>query len=228
MHVPEVVPAAPRLEALHLSWAVGERFVLLDLHWSLPRGCLALLTGANGAGKSTLLDLLAGLRQPLRGQVALDGVPLPEVDPGHLAGRVARLGHKPGLYLDLTAHENIELFSRLAGQPASADLLTAQLADLGIAPQDQHRPLRGLSRGMVQRIALARIRSSGADIWLLDEPSTGLDADGGAVLASTLAAARARGVTIVVATHDPQLMHQADQRMELRHGLLHPCEVSSC
>lgn len=228
MDVPEAAAAPPRLEAVNLSWAVGERFVLLDLAWSLPRGCLALLTGANGAGKSTLLDLLAGVRQPLRGHVALDGVPLPDVDPGHLAARVARLGHKPGLYLDLTAHENIGLFARLAGQLAGADWLEARLDEVGIAPRDQHRPLRGLSRGMVQRIALARIRSSGADIWLLDEPSTGLDSDGAAVLSGTLAAARARGVTIVVATHDPLLMRQADQHMELHHGFLHPREVKPC
>jgi ABC-type transport system involved in cytochrome c biogenesis ATPase subunit len=90
-----------------LAWAAGERYVLLDADVALPRGSLTVLWGDNGAGKSTLLDLLAGLRPPLRGSVSLHGVSLGEVHPAELACRVARIGHQPGVLLDLTAHENV-------------------------------------------------------------------------------------------------------------------------
>ena len=82
-----------RLAADALGWAAGGRFVLVDVDLALPAGSLTVLTGENGAGKSTLLDVLSGNRTPARGVVKLDGVPLAEIEPAHLARRIARLDH---------------------------------------------------------------------------------------------------------------------------------------
>jgi heme ABC exporter ATP-binding subunit CcmA len=211
-----------RLQAIGAAWAAGDRFILLDACLDVAVGECVVLVGENGAGKSTLLDLLAGVRAPARGSLRLDGVPLPDIDPGHLARRIARLGHRPGLYLDLSAHENVSLFAALANLPVTLADVTAELTLVGIAPRDQHRPVRGFSRGMLQRTALARILMSGADVWVLDEPSTGLDVAGTELLVSTLRRARERGATIVLATHDPALLPVADRKLCVRGGLVVP------
>lgn len=210
----------PRLASLGVSWAAGDRYVLLDVHLALQPGEIVALTGANGAGKSTLLDLLAGEQTPVEGQVQLDGVPLREVDPGHLARRIARLGHKPGLYLDLSPLENLQLFAALLDRRPRDP--AGQLEAAGIAARDHHRPVRTFSRGMLQRTALARVQASGADVWLLDEPSTGLDLDGSALLIAVLQAARQDGAAVLVATHDPELLRACDRRVHLDLGRLDP------
>jgi ABC-2 type transport system ATP-binding protein len=209
---------AARLAARNVAWSAADRFVLLDVEVGLMAGELALLVGSNGAGKTTLLELLAGHRQPLRGTVTLDGVALPDCDPAHVARRIAVLGHQPGLYLDLSAHENVALLVSVLGIPIDAATVTAALVDSGIAARDQHRPVRGFSRGMLQRTALARVRLCRADVWLLDEPTTGLDSAGIATLRSVLAEARQQGVALCVATHDPQIADLADRRLQVAHG----------
>ncbi len=215
-----------RLAAEAVGWAVEGRFVLVDVALALPAGSLNVLTGENGAGKSTLLDILAGARKPARGHVALDGVPLAEIAPAHLARRIARLDHTPGLYLELSALENLQLFHGLVQSPGAPLDAAALLERVGLAARDQRRPVRGFSRGMLQRTALARVLASGADVWLLDEPSTGLDRAGCALLADVLADVRARGATVLLATHDPALLPLADARLHLSHGRLVAAEVA--
>lgn len=210
----------PRLSARDLGWAVGGRFVLHDVALDAAAGSITIVTGDNGAGKSTLLELLAGLRQPDRGQVALDGVPMPEVEPAVLARRVARLGHKPGVYLDLSARENVALLAALAGVAADARAIDDALHTVGLDRRDRDRPVRGFSRGMLQRTALARLLLVGCDVWLLDEPSTGLDVAGTERLIAVVKSARSRGTCVVVATHDPVLLPLADRRVWLVHGHL--------
>lgn len=210
----------PRMACHGASWAADGRYVLLDVELRLHAGEVVALTGANGAGKSTLLDLLAGTQPPDQGQILLDGVPLPDIEPGHLARRIARLGHKPGLYLDLTALENLSLFAALLDRPADRPALVARLEQAGIAPRDQDRPVRAFSRGMLQRTALARVQASGADVWLLDEPSTGLDAAGSRLLAQVLHHARGQGIAVLIATHDADLLGTCDRRVHLDQGRL--------
>lgn len=207
----------PRLSAHQLAWATGGRHVLLDVNLTLDSGTLTALTGDNGAGKSTLLNLLAGVQKPLNGQVKLDDVPLNDVAPGHLAQRIARLDHQPGLYLDLTPVENVQLFAHLLDRPVDPPRV---LARLGLEPRDFHRPVRGFSRGMQQRTALARVLAVGADIWLLDEPSTGLDQQGCVLLHDLLGEIRSAGVLILLATHDPALVTLADRHINLTNAQL--------
>jgi heme exporter protein A len=153
------------------------------------------------------------LAVPHRGQVALRGVPLPAIDPADLCRHLAWLGHEPGLYLDLTALENLSLFARLQGGHADPAALSDRLTRMGIAGSDARRRVRGLSRGMQQRVALARL-------WLLDEPGTGLDADGLQLLAELVQRARAEGRAIVVASHEFGFLRGADAWCEVRDGRL--------
>lgn len=219
---PEAAPPPPApLPLLHgdgLAWSVGDRFVLVDVDVRFAAGTLTVLWGDNGAGKSTLLDLLAGLRSADRGTVRLAGVPVAEIHPADLARRLARVGHKPGAYLDLSATENVSLLAALSGEAPSAAAVTASLDRVGLARSDQHRAVRGFSRGMLQRTALARLLLTGADVWLLDEPSTGLDAAGQALLAGLIDEARAKGAAVVVATHDFACVPPPDQWLRVRRG----------
>lgn len=216
---------APRLQASEVCWAVGGRYVLLDLELRLDAGSLVVITGANGAGKSSLLRLLHGALRPDAGTIALDGLPLPEVEAAQLARRIALLGHKPGLFLDLDAAENLNLFAALAGRPLPDGAAAELLGRVGLDRADHRRPVRHFSRGMKQRAALARILAVGSDIWLLDEPSTGLDAQGVALLAELTGQARDRGTALVLVTHDPSVRALADRHLVLGGGRLHEQEV---
>ncbi len=210
----------PRLSARSLRLALGEQLVLLEATLQIHAHEIVALIGDNGAGKTSMLDLLAGSHQTGSGAVELDGVPLCDVAPHYLAKRIARLDHKPGLYLDLTARENLKLFCQLLDQPCTMEVLDKTLDTVGVRPADRDRPVRHFSRGMLQRAALARVIASPADIWLLDEPSTGLDASGCAWLAQLLGAAAQRGVAILLASHDPMLIALADRTLHLQHGMI--------
>jgi len=193
---------------------------LLDAALAVAAGSVCALWGGNGAGKSSLLRLLAGLVPPDRGQVALFGVPLADVEPRDLCRHLAWLGHEPGLYLDLTAIENISLFAALQGRPASHRALADHLARVGLHPAETRRRVRGLSRGMQQRVALARLLCGEQRVWLLDEPATGLDAEGQRMLAELLHGARSEGRAVVVASHQFGFLRGADAWWQVRDGHL--------
>ena len=165
----------------------GERLVLRDVSLSVPDGGALLLLGANGAGKSTLLRVLAGLKRADAGAVAWRGAPVGEAGDG-----IAYLGHLDALKPGLTARENLAFPP--ADDRAFAALGLEALADV---------PARMLSAGQKRRVALARLAGSGAGLWLLDEPSLGLDAASVAALGGLLAAHRAGGGAVVAATHLP-------------------------
>ncbi len=165
----------------------GERLVLRDVCIKLEGGGALLLLGANGSGKSTLLRVLAGLKRPEAGTVRWRGQDVAE--PG---ADLAYLGHLDALKLGLTVREN------LAFPPAS----DRALGPLGLLPLIDV-PVRFLSAGQRRRVALARVAGRGAGLWLLDEPTLGLDAGSVEALGGLLAAHRAAGGAVVAATHLP-------------------------
>lgn len=196
------------------SWAV--RRVSVEMH----AGTLTALTGDNGAGKSTLLGLLAGLLRPSEGQVAVFGEAFSGFFPADIRERVGFLGHLPFVYPDLSGRENLAFFRGLYRvDPAKAATDDALLAEVGLTDAS-HRLARTYSRGMTQRLALARMLLQDAPIWLLDEPSTGLDAAGQALLSRVLAEAKARGRCVVAVTHDLAPLGQIDREVRLRGGRL--------
>ena len=181
----------------------GERLVLRDLSFTVPDGGALLLLGANGSGKSTLLRVLAGLKRPDAGQVAWRGQDLREQ-----GMPAAYLGHLDAVKPGLTARENLALAARVGRGDAARALAALDLAALA------DLPARLLSAGQKRRLALARLLVSQAGLWLLDEPTLGLDADSVARLGTLMAAHRAAGGVVVAATHLPlPLEDAADLRL---------------
>jgi heme exporter protein A len=188
--------AAAILEARDLACLRGERAVFAGLSLALPPGAALVLSGANGAGKSTLLRILAGLLAPAEGAVLWQGEDI-AAEPGAHARRLRYVSHQDALKPALSVAENLTFFAALGGgavAPALAAMGLAPLADL---------PARVLSSGQKRRLALARLALSPAALWLLDEPTTGLDAASVARLGPLLAAHRAAGGIVVAATHIP-------------------------
>ncbi len=184
------------LEGRDLACWRGERAVFAGLSFTLAPGGALLLVGPNGAGKSSLLRLLAGLIPAAEGQLLWDGQDALADRVAH-ASRLRYLGHGDALKPALTAAENLGFYARLWGgdvAPALAALGLAELADL---------PARVLSSGQKRRLALARLALAPAPIWLLDEPTVGLDAASVARLGLLLAAHRAAGGAVLAATHLP-------------------------
>jgi len=151
-----------------------------------PGACVALI-GRNGAGKTTLLRILAGLSRPSKGAISIHG-------------RMGYLGHGIGVYDDLSAIENLTLFGRLAGLSKPKESANAALEHVGLA-RVKDGLAREFSRGMRQRLAIARAFLHNPELLLLDEPFTSLDDRAVAVLQKLLSDARARGSTIVMSTH---------------------------
>jgi heme exporter protein A len=218
---------AARLQAHGLALTLGRRFVLLDLELAVGGGEVVAVAGANGAGKSTLLAVLGGQLAPSAGEVWLDGLALHRLGPAAQARAVAFLGHQPGLYLDLTGVENLRLFATLAGLRGGAEAALRALEAVGIDPRDARRPVRQYSRGMTQRVALARLALLPRPLWLLDEPSTGLDLAGRAVLRGVVRGAAAAGAAVVLVSHDPELLAWADRTLLLRGGRLQPAAAGA-
>jgi len=176
----------------------GERLVLDRVSFSLDAGGALLLLGPNGAGKSTLLRVIAGLCRMEAGRITYAGS-------DELAGRVGYIGHQDAIKPGLTAAENLAFASALSGRPvapALASLDLTSLADL---------PARMLSAGQKRRLALARLVVSGAPLWLLDEPTLGLDTASVARFGAVLAEHRARGGLVIAATHLPLPLAAPDE-----------------
>ena len=196
------------LQAADLAAFRGERLVFRDVGFTLAAGEALLLTGANGSGKSTLLRLLAGLLRPAAGTLRWDGADTLG-DPAAHARLVAYVGHQDAVKLGLTVAENLRFAARLTGRRVREALDSVGLAELA------ELPARMLSAGQRRRLALARLALSGAPLWLLDEPTLGLDADSVERLGLLLASFRARGGIMVAATH---LTLPAPGAAELRLG----------
>lgn len=188
------------LQATGLRRRFGARVVLDGADLSLASGEAIAVVGPNGAGKTTLLRILAGLLRPTSGVVELDGVPVRSADASSRAG-IGMLSHRAMLYDDLTVQENLEFAARLHGLPAPAAAAREALALVELEARAGESP-RTLSRGLLQRAALARALLHGPRLLLLDEPFTGLDADARRRLQSLLAARRPAGLGTVVVTHD--------------------------
>jgi heme exporter protein A len=184
------------LDGQELACWRGERAVFAGLSFRLAPGGALLLTGANGAGKSSLLRLLAGLIPAAEGRLLWEGEDALADRVAH-ASRLRYLGHGDALKPSLTAAENLGFYAKLWGgevAPALAALGLTGLADL---------PARVLSSGQKRRLALARLALAPAALWLLDEPTVGLDAASVERLGALLADHRGRGGMVMAATHLP-------------------------
>jgi len=183
-NVVAVLGGFPALAGVDLEVAAGERVAL---------------AGPNGAGKTTVLRVCAGLVPVLSGEATVLGCDL-ATDARRIRPRVGLLGPAGGLYDDLTVADNLRFFGRASGVP-DADTAAAARR-FGVDGRLATVRVAQLSTGQRRRVALAALVARRAELWLLDEPHAGLDADGRDLLDSVLAAATDAGVTVVMASHD--------------------------
>ncbi len=187
----------PVVSAKKLGKRFGRTVGLATFDLELAKGVSLALLGPNGAGKSTLLRLIAGLARPTSGSLDIDGV---SAHKGAARAKVGYIGHASHLYPDLTARENLIFAAKLHGVGDPAARATQLLAEEGLE-RAADRQTRGFSRGMAQRLAIARGLIQEPEIVLLDEPFTGLDRAGRKWLGEFLLSFKARGGALVVATH---------------------------
>ena len=205
LHVVEVGKTFGRHRALHrvsLNFAPGEVTAVL---------------GPNGAGKSTLLSLLSMLSRPSMGQILLGEDRFMPGSP--LRRQIGYVGHEPGVYGDLSARQNLQLFAKLYGIPDATPAIATMLDRVGLGDVRADLPARSFSRGMQQRLSLARALLHKPAILLFDEPAAALDPTGAKWLADELIAEQGAGRLVVLVTHDlAAAAAVADHVVVLRRG----------
>ena len=211
---------------VHLRDAVavlGSFPALAGATLSVSRGEILLLRGPNGAGKTTLLRLCAGLVALERGEGTVLGCDL-SLDRAAVRRRVGMLGHANGLYADLSVAENVRFWGRTVG--ASPAEVQDALERMGLAGRLADVPAHRLSAGQKRRTALACLVARRAELWLLDEPHAGLDAQGRDDLDDTLRQAVAAGATVIVASHELERAGAlATRSVVVENGLVRPDDL---
>jgi putative ABC transport system ATP-binding protein len=223
-------PDGPMVDAQGLvrEYAMGGGVVRavggIDLR--IERGALIAVKGRSGSGKTTLLSLIGALERPTAGSVAVDGLTVSELSEADLvAFRRKRIGfifQAFGLLPILSAAENVEVPLRLIGaDPTLREERIRELLGLvGLADRANHRP-HELSGGEQQRVAIARALANEPALLLADEPTGQLDSQTGhGIMGLLRRLVRQRGVTAIVATHDPAMLDVADRVIELRDGVV--------
>jgi heme exporter protein A len=196
--MPEALASFEEVQARGLTKLYGRQRALGGVDVTLRAGRLTALLGPNGAGKSTLLGVLSTLVRPTSGTVRFGA----GLDARDVRAGIGVLAHEPMVYGELSALENLRFFAGLYALADGAERARALLDEVGLDEEARRRPARTYSRGMLQRLALARALLHRPRLLLLDEPFTGLDRFGAERLARTLAAARQEGRIVVVVSHD--------------------------
>ena len=177
----------------------GRRRAVDAVDLTLDEGDCVALFGPNGAGKTTLLRLISGLLKPTKGTIRIGGQSLR--DNASARGLLGLISHQSMLYSALSSRENVEFAARLYGVADPQSAAMRALERMRIADR-AGAPVRSLSRGLQQRVSIARAIVHEPRVVLLDEPYTGLDAAGGAALTDMLLALRADGASLVLVTHN--------------------------
>ena len=188
------------IEVRNLVKSFGHRVALAGVDLSVETGEFVTLVGPNGAGKTTLLRVLATLTRPTAGSVLIAGL-----DPARVGAEVRRqigfLSHRTLLYEDLSAEQNLRFYARMYDVDQASARIQHLLKRVGLVAR-QHDPVRTFSRGMQQRLAMARAVLHRPRVLLLDEPYTGLDPQAAQALTDLLGELAGEGCTVLLTTHD--------------------------
>ena len=188
------------IQIRNLVKAFGRRVVLRGIDLTINEGEFATLMGANGAGKTTLLHMIATLSKPTAGEITIGGYRLQD-SANQLRRFIGLVSHKTLLYDDLTAVQNLHFYARMYDVPEATHRVETVLTQVGLRSR-QNDPVRIYSRGMQQRLAIARAILHNPPILLLDEPDTGLDQHASDMLGELLRAVDITHRTILMTTHN--------------------------
>jgi ABC-2 type transport system ATP-binding protein len=207
------------IQASHLTRRFGQRTAVNDVTFEVGRSEIVALLGPNGAGKTTTLRMLAGLIAPTSGSIAIDGHALTRATGGTLRNRIGFLTEAPGLWDRLTIKENLRVYAGLYGL-GDADRRIDRTLEL-FALQDRRATLAAeLSKGMRQKVALARTLLHEPAVLLLDEPTSGLDPEVTRNFRMLLDERRAAGCAILVSTHNLDEAERLADRVAVLHERL--------
>ncbi|SES42115.1 heme ABC exporter ATP-binding protein CcmA [Salipaludibacillus aurantiacus] len=205
------------IETKALTKTIGEKMILRGVNLKVNKGEAVAVLGTNGAGKSTWLKIVAGLLKPSSGEIFLKGQPRKK-DDFEQQKVLGYLGHQSFLYDAFSPVENLKFFARLYHISSPDTRINKLIEDVGLA-YFKHEPVRSFSRGMIQRLAIARAILHKPEILLLDEPHTGLDQQAVSLFNRLLLDLKAEGVTIIMVTHDfQQISTVCDRAVVLRKG----------
>ncbi len=204
----------PLIETQALVKAYDVLLILRKLDLQVERGEFVALLGPNGSGKSTLLRLLTGLTRPTSGKILVGGWELPQ-EAAAVRSQIGMVSHKTLLYENLTARENLQFFARLYNCDSAARI-DDLLQQVGLAKRGDSL-VRTFSRGMQQRLSIARALLHDPDVLFLDEPFTGLDQDAGATLDGLLQQSHDDGRTIIMTTHQLERAARLATRIVILH-----------
>jgi len=183
-----------------LTKAFGNKLALNGIDLRVERGTCMVIFGANGAGKTTLIKVLATTSKPSSGSIRIDGL-----DIGHksveIRHRIGMVGHQTFLYDNLTAYENLKFYGKMYGVSDLDMCIRDTIARVGLSAHLYDR-VAGLSRGMQQRLSIARALIHNPSILLLDEPETGLDQHAMVLFREVLDAFKVQLKTVVMTTHN--------------------------
>ena len=190
---------APAIWTRGLTKTFGHLRALKGIDLGIASGEVVVLFGPNGAGKTTLLRILAGLSKPSAGRVVLAGADL-AADAGEVRRKIGVISHQTFIYDDLTAEENLRFFGRMYDVPRLEERIAAVLRQVGLAHRARDRA-RTFSRGMQQRLSIARAVLHDPPILLLDEPDTGLDERAAEMLHAVIRGLEGHQRTVLMTTH---------------------------
>ncbi|HKH71755.1 MAG TPA: heme ABC exporter ATP-binding protein CcmA [Vicinamibacterales bacterium] len=193
--------ASSVLTAARLSRRFGDRLAVDDVSFTLEPGEIFALLGPNGAGKTTTLRILAGLIAPTTGSVEIDGQRMGPQSAPQLRARIGFLTEAPGLWDRLTVRDNLLVYARLYGLPSPTTVVDEALERFEIRDRGDDRAAQ-LSKGLKQRVALARSLLHDPPIAMLDEPTSGLDPASAREVRDLVLSLRAQGRTILLCTHN--------------------------
>jgi heme exporter protein A len=188
----------------------GERFVFESLDFSVDSCGALVLIGPNGSGKSSLMRMMATLLAPVDGRLIWNGEPI-EVDPEAHHARLHYIAYQDAIKPVMTVRENLDFWAGLKSPDAPVD---AALEAVGIG-RLADTPAQFLSSGQRRRLSLARLVATNAELWLLDEPTVGLDRDAVGLLEGLIASHRSAGGMAILATHQPVDLGGSEMRLDL-------------
>jgi ABC-2 type transport system ATP-binding protein len=202
------------ISAAQITRRFGERVAVDNVTFSVQGGEVFGLLGPNGAGKTTMLRMLGGLIAPTSGAVAIDGRPFTRATAAALRARIGFLTETPGLWDNLTVEDNLCVYAKLFGVPRP-DLAAARVLRLFELADRRGDRVALLSKGMKQKLALARALVHEPDVVLLDEPTANLDPKTSRAVRDLLFDLRSRGRAVVISTHNLAEVERLADRVAL-------------